>query len=77
MAGFDFVTAAALFKGEIVLWSGPHLGVTSDPTVFRNARHLRRFRRNERWLGDLGYVGVGGVVTKFKRREWYGDFRIR
>ena len=54
--------------GDLILATGPHLGCTSDITIWRNTRRRHPFRRREFWLADLGYVGAAGLITKFKRR---------
>lgn len=63
------------FLGAIVLWTGPHLGSDSDATIWRRTRRQHRFRRGERWLGDLGYVGCRGILTKFKKNQMNGPGR--
>jgi hypothetical protein len=42
------------FMGNIVLWTGPHLGVTSDKTIWENTWAWHPFQSWEWWLGDLG-----------------------
>jgi len=54
--------------GNIVLWTGPHLGVTSDVSIWRQTAQWHPFRPWEWWLGDLGYVGALGLLYKYKRR---------
>ena len=53
--------------GNICLWTGPHLGCTSDVTIWRQTWQQHPFRSWEAWLGDLGYVGAAGLITKFKK----------
>ena len=55
------------FKGEIVLWTGPHLGVESDVGIWNSTWAEHPFRPWERGLADLGYVGAIGLVTKYKK----------
>ena len=56
-------------SGEIILWSGPHLGTTSDITIWELTWHLHPFHPWERWLADLGYVGANGLWVKFKEDQ--------
>lgn len=55
------------FLGDIILWTGPHLGVTSDITIWESTWADHPFDSWELWLADLGYIGGRGLVTKFKR----------
>ena len=55
------------FMGNIVLWTGPHLGCTADITIWRHTWGAHPFRSWEAWLADLGYVGAAGLLHKFKR----------
>ena len=55
------------FLGEIILWTGPHLGVVSDITIWEATWADHPFQSWELWLADLGYVGGRGLMTKFKR----------
>ena len=58
------------FAGEIVLFTGPHLGTTPDVTIWEATWAQHPFYDWELWLGDLGYVGADGIVTKFKRSRY-------
>ena len=53
--------------GDIILWTGPHLGVTSDKTIWETTWEEHPFTWWERWLADLGYVGCLGLIYKFKK----------
>jgi hypothetical protein len=53
--------------GNIILWTGPHLGTTPDVTIWRSTAPEHPFRRWEWWLADLGYVGALGLLYKYKR----------
>ena len=55
------------FMGNIVLWTGPHLGCTADITIWRHTWWAHPFTSWEVWLADLGYVGAAGLMHKFKR----------
>ena len=57
------------FLGQIVLWTGPHLGVTSDKEIWESTWAEHPFFSWEWWLADLGYVGALGLLTKYKRRR--------
>ena len=56
------------FLGNIVLWTGPHLGCEADVTIWETTWADHPFRPGERWLADLGYVGAFGLLVKIKRR---------
>ena len=53
--------------GDVILWTGPHLGVTSDTTIWETTWAEHPFCAWERWLADLGYVGCIGLIYKFKK----------
>jgi hypothetical protein len=53
--------------GNIILWTGPHLGVTSDKTIWDQTWAAHPFKGWEWWLADLGYVGALGLLYKYKR----------
>jgi len=55
------------WNGEIILFTGPHLGTTSDKTIWEATWAEHPFYDWELWLGDLGYVGADGILHKFKR----------
>ena len=55
------------FAGDIILWTGPHLGIESDVGIWERTWSEHPFHSWERWLADLGYVGALGLVYKFKR----------
>ena len=56
------------FLGDIVLWTGPHLGVTADTciSIWEGTWKHHPFCSWERWLADLGYVGARGLLVKYK-----------
>ena len=56
--------------GDIILWTGPHLGVTSDKTIWESTAAQHPFYSWEVWLADLGYVGCLGLLYKFKKMAW-------
>lgn len=58
---------AITFMGNIVLWTGPHLGCSSDLTIWRRTWANHPLRSWEAWLADLGYVGAAGLIYKFKK----------
>ena len=53
--------------GNIILWTGPHLGVTSDKTIWDQTWAWHPFFPWEWWLADLGYVGALGLLYKWKK----------
>ena len=53
--------------GNIILWTGPHLGVTPDVTIWEQTWAAHPFFPWEWWLADLGYVGALGLLYKWKR----------
>ena len=55
------------FMGNIILWTGPHLGTTSDVTIWEQTWAYHPFFPWEWWLADLGYVGAFGLLYKWKR----------
>ena len=55
------------FMGDIILWTGPHLGVISDISIWESTWAEHPFCWWERWLADLGYVGAIGLIYKFKK----------
>ena len=55
------------FLGNIILWTGPHLGTTPDVTIWEQTWPYHPFFPWEWWLADLGYVGALGLVYKWKR----------
>ena len=55
------------FLGNIILWTGPHLGTTSDVTIWEQTWAYHPFFSWEWWLADVGYVGAFGLVYKWKR----------
>ena len=57
------------FLGNIVLWTGLHFGNAADITIWETTWGDHPFQPGERWLGDLGYVGAFGLLTKYKRRK--------
>ena len=57
------------FLGNIVLWTGLHLGCEADITIWETTWADHPFRPGERWLADLGYIGAFGLLVKFKRRN--------
>ena len=57
------------FLGNIVLWTGLHFGNTADITIWETTWGEHAFQPGERWLGDLGYMGAFGILTKYKRRK--------
>ena len=54
-------------KGDIIMWSGPHLGIAADSTIWEETWDEHPFYGWERWLADLGYVGCMGLLYKYKR----------
>lgn len=56
-------------KGEIVLWTGPHLGVTADKVIWDSTFDLHPLEDWELWLADLAYIGCRGIMTKFKGKD--------
>ena len=54
-------------SGNIIWYSGPHLGVTSDIRLFRE--HTPPLEPGERLLGDKAYVGDLRLVAPFKKRR--------
>ena len=66
------------FRGRIIMWTGPHLGTSSDKTIWDESWDDHRFFSWERWLADLGYVGALGLLVKFKghltrRRRYFNN----
>ena len=55
------------FAGEIILFSGPHLGTTPDNMIWETTWDLHPFFDWEIWLADLGYVGCEGLLHKYKK----------
>ena len=55
------------FMGNIILWTGPHLGCTSDKTIWDQTWAAHPFFPWEWWLADLGYLGALGLIVKYKR----------
>jgi hypothetical protein len=55
------------FGGEIILFTGPHLGTTPDCTIWEATWAEHPFFDWEVWLADLGYVGCEGLLYKYKR----------
>ena len=55
------------FIGNIILWTGPHLGCTSDKTIWDQTWAAHPFFPWEWWLADLGYLGALGLIVKYKR----------
>eukprot|EP00966_Prymnesium_polylepis_P058000 1343316-Prymnesium_polylepis.1 len=53
--------------GNIILWTGPHLGVTSDKTFWDQTWAWHPFFPWEWWLADVGYVGALGLLYKWKK----------
>lgn len=53
--------------GDIIMWSGPHLGIAADSTIWEQTWDEHPFYGWERWLADLGYVGCMGLLYKYKR----------
>jgi hypothetical protein len=53
--------------GNIILWTGPHLGCESDLTIWRDTAAIHPQHPWEWWLADLGYVGALGLLYKWKR----------
>ena len=49
-------------KGDIIMWSGPHLGIAADSTIWEETWDEHPFYGWERWLADLGYVGCMGLL---------------
>ena len=54
------------FGGHVILWTGPHLGVTADSTIWETTWTSHPFYPWERWLADLGYEGCVGLIYKYK-----------
>ena len=52
--------------GDIILFTGPNLGVASDANIWENSWADHPFFGWERWLADLGYEGCTGLIYKFK-----------
>lgn len=55
--------------GEIILWTGPHLGVTHDATIWNSTWDVHPMYWWEYWLADLGYIGCLGLLVKFVQRH--------
>ena len=56
------------FLGEIILWTGPNLGIDSDVTIWDTTWQDHPMLPWEMWLADLGYVGGRGLLYKYKKR---------
>ena len=55
------------FSGEIILFTGPHLGTTPDNEIWETTWAHHPFFDWEVWLADLGYVGCEGLLYKYKK----------
>jgi hypothetical protein len=54
-------------RGNLIWYSGPHIGVTSDIKLFRD--HSPPLADGERLLGDKAYVGLRGrVIAPYKKK---------
>ena len=60
------IQIAVTFMGNIILWTGPHLGCESDKKIWDDTWDVHPFYWWEWWLADLGYVGALGLIYKFK-----------
>ena len=61
-----------MWNGEIILFTGPHLGTTADVTIWESTWADHPFYDWELWLGDLGYMymsGRMGSCTSTRRKE--------
>ena len=55
-------------RGNIIWYSGPHLGVTSDIKLFR--QNSPPLERGERLLADKAYVGERGrLIAPYKKKR--------
>jgi hypothetical protein len=60
-------------RGNIIWYSGPHLGVTSDIKVFR--QNCPPLLPGERLLGDKAYIGEPEyLIPPFKKKR--GEVRL-
>lgn len=58
-------------RGNLIWYSGPHLGVTSDHKLFRD--HSPPLLDGERLLGDKAYIGLRGrVIAPYKKKPGRG-----
>jgi len=55
--------------GNIILWTGPHLGCQWDGTIWEQTWQEHPFYPWEWWLADLGYLGCLGLLYKYKKQE--------
>ena len=55
------------WNGEIILFTGPHLGTSADVTIWEATWADHPFFDWELWLGDLGYQGAEGILVKHKK----------
>jgi hypothetical protein len=62
-------------RGNIIWYSGPHLGVTSDIKLFRD--FTPPLEPGERLLGDKAYIGDERLVSQVKRRRGEMDVSLR
>ena len=68
------------FTGEIILFTGPHLGTIHDSTIWESTWADHPFFSWELWLADLGYQGCDGLMVKYKgdqirgeREQWFNN----
>lgn len=64
------------FAGEIILFTGPHLGTIGDCTIWEATWRDHPFYPWEVWMADLGYVGCDGLIVKYKGDQVLGAREI-